>query len=257
MPMRKASKCGFTLLELSMVLIILSLMMAGLLAMLTQQSRIAQREELIRKLDAIEEGLVAYYKRSSTQALPCPADHTLTVDNAQFGTAVAAGCAAIDSSYKDVNSSRGAVPVRSIGLTDDYAFDPWGNLFTYVVGNRATLANAFINYPIGDASLDAIDAQDLDGNDLPPDKIMAIISHGPDGFCAFTANGVRKEGYSTNEQQQVNGLCDETSTYTAYTNIIHMGPNTEDITDSANRFDDVVRVYERSFFKLTDDYIIE
>ncbi|MFW0776928.1 MAG: type II secretion system protein [Rickettsiales bacterium] len=252
--MRHNRQSAYTLLELSVVLVILSLMMAGALAMLTQKSRIDQMKELRIKMQAIEEGLIAYTKRSNTAALPCPAPF-YAITHASFGVANPSGCAGM--TYDDPSSVAGTVPVKTIGLPDSYAFDPWGNQFTYVVEKASATTNALTTNPISSSGLGSITVKDTNDNNITTTAIVVLISHGPDGFGAFIRKGTRKSGYSSNAMQQKNCHCDEDGADDTYDSIFYAGQNTLDITDSEDRFDDIVIHFERSSFPVGEDLVVD
>ena len=252
--MRRHCRFGFTLLELSIVLVVLSLMMGGILAVLTQDSRISKKAELQMKMDAIEQAIIAYTKRSSTYALPCPADPDLAITHANFGVAVASGCASL--LYEDGDSAAGAVPVKTIGLPDEYAIDPWGNQFTYDVGLLAATTNALVTYPITSASLGVIIVRDFDDNPISSVAVMVLVSHGPNKFGAFGSNGIRRDVDSNNPAEQSNCNCESNGAYDTHDSSYTTGINTQDAGDEENSFDDIVRYYERSFFRLSGDLIL-
>jgi prepilin-type N-terminal cleavage/methylation domain-containing protein len=251
---------GFTLLEISIVLLVLSLMMGGLLAMVAQETRRSKMAELKMKMDAIEYALVSYSKRSDTVALPCPANPELALEHADFGFAANPGCTtgtgsrAIPAAYRDGSSASGTVPVRTIGLPDEYAFDPWGNKFTYASGLLITAANALTTYPVTSTTASQINFRDTNGVDY--DNVVAVVlSHGMNGFGAFSRTGQRKAVSSTNANERLNCGCTSNAA-NSYSNRYIFGSFTGDASTASARFDDVVRGYQRNFFLLTNDIVI-
>src|SRR5258708_7516387 len=79
----RISQQGFTLLELSIVLLIMSVMAAGLMTVMAQNARNERIDELNKKMDAIENALIAF--RRANNRLPCPADGTTLITAANFG----------------------------------------------------------------------------------------------------------------------------------------------------------------------------
>lgn len=247
-------KNGFTLLEMSIVLLILSLMLGGVLAALTQDSRIRQKEQLKMKMDTIEQALLAYVKKSSTYALPCPAAF-VAQSNAGFGAAAASGCATL--TYTDGTTASGSVPVRTLGLSDDFAFDPWGNLFTYSVSTAAATTNALsTTYPTKE-TLGTISMTDTVGSTITTVAIATLVSHGPDGFGSFTREGTRKAGYSSNANQQTNCHCTAAAANGTYAATFVIGANAITAGDAESGFDDIVRFYGREFFMIPTDLTTE
>ena len=134
---------GFTLIELSIVVIVLGLIAGGIMAALTQNTRREKQISLIQKMDAIELALTKFVKKNGY--IPCPADGTYAVTVANFGKAggTAGGGTCINGATYDGNGNRtadttpptanfssgntvgGVAPVRTLELPDGYAFDPW------------------------------------------------------------------------------------------------------------------------------------
>ncbi|MEZ5690779.1 MAG: type II secretion system protein [Rickettsiales bacterium] len=266
---------GFSLLELSIVLLILGLMIGGIMSVLTQETRQRKQDDFTRKMTAIEDALAAFVKKN--KALPCPADATYLVTNQYFGveggTTGAGSC--VNGATYDGNGNRtadttpptanfisgnvvgGVVPVRSLGLADEYAFDPWGGRFSYHVDRRFTATNAFDTYQLNN-STGGITVNDTAGNTRSANAIAVVISHGENGHGAFQLSGVRKTAGSTNSNEQTNCHCDSSATAAAYSTTFIMGrATTTDNTDLRASFDDITRYYTRGSFFTNSDVVTE
>lgn len=250
----KKTDYGFSLLEMSVVLLILSLMLGGILAALTQESRRSQRAQLMAKMDVIEQALLGYSKKSTTYALPCPGPIT-AITNSTFGVAVASGCAT--ATYKGSGAATGIVPVRTLGLADEYAFDPWGNLFTYTVSQAAATTNAFSGTRPMSTSVGALTITDTSANNRTTTAVAVLLSHGPDGFGSFTRSGARKSGYSSNTSQRTNCHCLANASDGTYDANYVMGFETLSSSDAENNFDDILRYWGRENFLLTPEIYTE
>ncbi len=245
---KSSCKSGFTLLELSIVLLILSLIAGGLLTALTQNTRIRKDKELQTKLIAIEEGLVKF--RRQYNRLPCPADGTLTLDNSHFGQE-ASNTGTCDgnpgANFNDgIHTKGGVVPVRTIGLPDDYMFDPWGGRISYAVDGRMTSPSAFVTYPVNDPAIGSITILDGNNNTITTHAVAAIVSHGVNGHGAFQLSGSRKSTNSNNVNELLNCHCDINGVAATYTNTFIIQPPTGNLNSSASGFDDVLRYWVRS-----------
>ena len=115
---------GFTLVELAVVLIILSVIggmfMSSIFTMMDSQRTSTTRAKLVA-IDAALVSFVAVNKR-----LPCPADGRL-----QSGTETSS-----------CQNQHGVVPWVALGLSAQDIEDGWGNRITYRVDTRLTAANA-------------------------------------------------------------------------------------------------------------------
>ena len=118
---------GFTLIEIVVVLVIVSVLIS-MAAMMTRGVVAAQKRSLTStRLTALDQALAQFV--SQQKRLPCPADGTLTAGNANLGTE-----GGRNSNGCTGNQQNGVVPFRALGLTETDATDGWGRRFTYRVG---------------------------------------------------------------------------------------------------------------------------
>ncbi len=158
-----------------------------------------------------------------------------------------------NANYILSNNAVGVVPVRSLGLPNDFAFDPWGGRFTYAVDKRFTATSAMSTYAISN-NTGAITINDNSGNAIVSNAITVIISHGENGHGAFLLSGNRKNGGSTNANEQVNCHCNASGTAAALTSVFVAGKNTTTDTSTLLAiYDDVTRYYGRGNFPSYSD----
>ena len=191
---------GFSLVELSVVLAIIGVTLGGALTLATKKSEAAKINETQIKLDTIEHALEHYVMIN--QRLPCPADASSPVDAStdnQYGTQgqpTATACA-----NRHANASKtiysGVVPTKTLGLPDDSLIDGWGNRIRYAVDIRFAnnrVSNTDCN---GIASTDCfqyapsgiITVLDAAGGNRTTEAVYVIMSHGKNGYGAFTYYG--------------------------------------------------------------------
>jgi prepilin-type N-terminal cleavage/methylation domain-containing protein len=119
------SERGFTLTELAVVFVIISLLLATAMYTLSAQTDQRNFEETRRRLEAARELLLAFAIVNGR--LPCPATATSSGDEAPVG----GGACTIFPNHN------GFLPARSVGfqITDagGYAIDAWGNRIRYAV----------------------------------------------------------------------------------------------------------------------------
>ena len=251
---------GFTLLELSVVIIILSIMLGGILTVATQEIRRAKMAEVQTKMDTIEAALRAYTNRFSR--LPCPGSGVLDYSESYFGVEAgnAGSCSGGDpeADFDDgVNTVGGVIPVRTLGLPESYMFDPWGGRFTYIVTKSATANDAFSNYSYSSDTMGSITVEDGEGNTRLSNAVAVIISHGSNGHGAFQLNGTRKNAGSENLNELTNCHCNDDATDDTFaaTAVISSGYiNSGNVLDS---FDDFARAYTREQFLTASQRIKE
>lgn len=138
---RRRHQAGFSLVELSIVILVMGLLLGGIAVPLAQQRDNARLEEADRQLSGVREALEGYVL--ATGALPCPA----TPASAGGAQPSGSGCA----------EQHGFVPATTLDLrgprnADNLLLDPWGSPLRYSVS--ASDAN-------GNGQWDFLDAADL------------------------------------------------------------------------------------------------
>lgn len=153
------SNAGFSLVELSIVLVIVSIIAYSVSAVVAVQAEKGKIDATKAKLDRIESALALY--QNTNGGLPCPARGNVLLGatgagDLTFGTEVTphganAGNVCDDAGNiieNDISGGantssiyRGVVPVRTLNLPDDYMFDGWGRRITYVVDSSCVKLN--------------------------------------------------------------------------------------------------------------------
>ncbi len=245
--MVRQSKSAFSLLELSIVLLVISLMLGGILTVITQNARIEKNRLMAEKFDRIRNAMMDY--RLANKRLPCPGDITMIPSSTDFGIQGGPETMCNDdvpgANFANAGETvyGGSVPVRTLGLTDEDAYDPWGNMLLYVVDKNMTDStdnDPFSMYPPFHASIGNITVRDADagGEVITSRALYIILSHGPNGHGAYMRSGSIKVVGSLNTREQVNCHCDDTGAATAFNTTFYKGYETTSSTDALNSFDD-------------------
>lgn len=246
---KHAHKQGYTLIELSISLIVLSLVASGIMTMLAQEVRRTKQLEMTVKSDAILKALVNY--RNRYKRLPCPANPTLAVTNASYGMESSTSGVCTPTFNDNNNTIGGVLPVRTLELPDTAMFDAWGGRLMYVIDRRvAEGGTPFDTYKADNTNIGSITIKDSSDTLQRTDKaIVAIISFGPNGHGAYQLNGTRKNSGSTNEHEQINCHCYITAgavNTVTFGHIFYQQEENIDYSDINNSFDDIVTYYVRS-----------
>jgi prepilin-type N-terminal cleavage/methylation domain-containing protein len=225
-------KNGFSLIELSVVITIISLTLGGALDLATKKTEADKRSETDERIEAIQEALEHFVIQN--QRLPCPADGTIALNANGFGyetSASTSGCSDSDL-FSSSNVYAGIVPIKTLGLDDDFALDGWNRRFTYVVDARfanSLATNSNCNGTTSTYCFQYTTAGSITiRSDVSPgggvtasEGVYVIISHGKNGHGAFKRNGGtnnadRLDMDSTDGSEQENAEYDENGSNTTY-----------------------------------------
>lgn len=243
---------GFTLVEMALVVLIISLIIGGVMTVENQKIRRSKITLTNQRIEVIGKALYRY--RIVNNQLPCPGNAALASSNANFGVAAngaAETCNTGGSINSNINSSGndvfgGTLPVRTLGLADEYAFDGWGNKFTYFIDKKTNNSANFtgISKTDGVSLTGKLVVRDESNTAISAEAFAVVVSHGPNGLGAYTASGTRKALPDSGSVEYNNCLCD-----TPATTAIHVGRAiAASSTNNALNNDDIVTYYPRNYF---------
>ncbi len=180
---------AFTLLELSVSIAIIGIMMGSTMVVMGNVTHENQVEVDTDRINAIVNSLIHFKERQGY--LPCPAALSVTQGTAGFGkeansgdctyTSAPAGTSRIETvASSGIWMLKGAVPVRDLGLRDDFMRDEHGNRYTYAVMQSLTEAGTF------DAGAGGIIVKDSAANSIITDGAFVVVSHGKEGEGAYS-----------------------------------------------------------------------
>src|SRR5579871_6391898 len=241
---------GFTLIQVSMLLMAASLVMVAATLPGSRQNLNAGSIS-VNRLEAVLTTLRQY--QTATGILPCPADASQPIGSTTYGVAATNGgtsgnCIGTTSPYADThnNIAIGMVPVKTLGLSNDYALDGFGRDISYAVDTNATQCWATTSLP------GAITVKD---NNVNYNSVVALISHGADGFGAWlpmpgiTGTAQRLNSGSTDASEAANAQV-ATGTLTPNTTFANFVKKTPTPT-----FDDLV-VYKNPLWNLSTQPVV-
>jgi len=203
----KIHKKGYSLVELSIVVIILSVLVSGGLSIITGSANNSKIRITRERMNEVYKAMGNYLLANG--ALPCPASILeIKSSSSTYGTAgttvgvcnVGAGVYA-GSAGLSANLVYGMVPVQTLGLSADMAEDAFGNKFTYIVSKGFTDPNLTITtsgfgsifpatgFTVPTAGFITI-RENIGGSFQvnTNDAIFAIISHGGNKTGGFGVN---------------------------------------------------------------------
>lgn len=241
------SDAGFTLAEMAVVVLLISIAMTMGLKVTLAHLHNSAYSETKSKQERVKTALIGYLR--SNGRLPCP-DSTVAIATGQevsnCGGTVAAGW--------------GVVPWQTLGLSRGDVQDGWGNLFSYYVSNAQTVATQYNGEPplhtqrnqiwTNRTDANAFDIRSLSsttangyqsvliqnrepGPGLLTEQrnvIAVILSHGKNGLGAKTINAATRIAGAANDELE--------NTNVDITFIRR--PYTEDTAATGGAFDDIV-----------------
>lgn len=178
---------GFTLLDLSMWLIVIGLLVAGGLYQYHLYAARKSFDKTTSTLQKINSAMTNFYYENG--AYPCPAPLNAARTAANYGVAGAcAGPAAFIT---------GGVPFKNLLMPEEMALDAWHNRLTYTVTRTMTDRDTFDDAP-GALIIDQVPGIEtpsgIIASTLPPvprpNLHYIVVSHGENGFGARTRDAV-------------------------------------------------------------------
>jgi len=265
----KKTKKAFTLLELSLVILIISILMVGAMSASITSINKAKYKYTKAKIEKIYNAMGAYLLIN--KALPCPASLLNTKTSANYGVSGSAGdCNDIAGVYEGStgNSTElvyGMVPIKALGLPSDMAEDDFGSRFTYIVSKKFTNpdenssdsfttvspAYGFTSSTAGFISI----REKIAGSNFysaTDDAIFAIISHGQNKRGAFNSNAISQNSASGSDALEQANFATSFGSGTNATAVFYASNNYL-VSNAVNNdlFDDVV------FYKTRNQILLD
>ncbi len=251
-------KKAYSLLELSIVIVIISILITGALSVSVGSINNAKIKSTNDRMKEVYKAMGNFL--ITNRRLPCPASvlKVKTVDS-DYGTEVGAGSdcsgAGVYQSTGSTNLVFGMVPVRTLGLSNEMAEDAFESKITYIIHKKFTNAAAttpnFATLTFATTGFTGV----ITINEKPSgvtqtitnDTIMVLVSHGANKLGAFNANSASQNTAPTDADEANNHISSPNNTPTPKTT----GANNIIISSSGNSdaFDDLV------FFKSRNDFI--
>lgn len=183
---------GFTLVELSIVLVIMGTIAGAALTIGINRAEALKENRTRENMTRIQRALGAYLIKH--RHLPCPADLGIGNNALGFGEEARTEdtCDAVVNPSGTDGVFVGMVPVISLNLSDSVSADGWGRRYLYAVHENFIEETAFRTTTDG-ALTNGIVIQD---NATPPNQktdkaIMLLLSYGANGLGGWLRTGSR------------------------------------------------------------------
>jgi len=254
---------GFTLLEMTIVIVIISIVAISLVAMFSASLQKLQYQQTVVKMQTIQTALRNF--RFAHNRLPCPADATIVgvgtlnfgIEGANPGTCTGGVPAANYSEILgSINNIEGMVPTKTLELPDDYAIDGWGRRIMYAVSSDLTQNGAFSIVNAFDG-LTRMIIKNGQGTNITIHALEVLVSFGANGHGAFPRYGglTRVNAGSVNVDELNNCDCSNAGVYTAFNGTFVQKDVLWDPANALDNFDDLVFFTSRSNYILPSNII--
>ena len=204
------AKKAYTLVELSIVLVIISIFLSSGLSIFTNNIIQTKTVNTKEKLNIIYKSLTEYLMIN--KRLPCPINLTIAKDTGEnYGFMITrsitnspiSNCSIIVTGSGDNQITIGALPTRDLGLPNNMAEDDFGNKILYVVDNRLITNFIANNLTSGNGAIQ-------DGGITKP--VLLLLSFGANSCGSHKTNGTTNVTCLANDgsEQQENANNDNT-----------------------------------------------
>lgn len=256
---RKNFKKAYSLIELSIVILIIAILITGALSVSIGSINNAKTKTTNDRIREVYKAIGNFL--ITNKRLPCPASlkKIKTVDT-DYGAEVGAGsaCAGVGV-YQSLSSGNlvyGMVPSRALGLSNDMAEDAFESKLAYIVDknftNTVETVPNFSNKTFATATYGGIITIDEKPSGITQvvttDAIIAVISYGANKAGAFNSNAATQNTRSGDADEMDN---DPSATFDDAPTPKTADFNSTLISSSGNSdvFDDIV------FFKRRNDFV--
>lgn len=181
MPQPAPAQHGFSLVELTVVLVIVALLAGGLMFGLSAQRDAATLQDARRQLDTVREALLSFAMANGR--LPCPAIPTTA------SSAAKAGEEDRDTNNSPCNREYGVIPWVALGISET---DPWGQRLTYFASSNFTgplTADTQASFTMTTSTSGLASIQNILGKTVAIELATVVVSHGTNGNGAYRPDG--------------------------------------------------------------------
>ncbi len=238
---KKNLKKAYSLIELSIVIVIISILITGALSVSVgsvNNAKIKLTNDRMKELyKALGNYLVIYKK------LPCPADLTqIKSSSSTYGTSIGSdgSCSGsgVYTSASEANLVYGMIPSKTLGLSAEMAEDGFESKIAYIVDKRLTDSSTFyVNFAQGTPDPTPLITITEKPSNLQTTADFAIVSYGANKSGSFGANSSTQVARSSDSDE----LDNDVNQSSPYFNV-----NLISTSGNSDTFDDAVFAKKRT-----------
>ncbi len=199
---------GFTLVEMTIVVVLMGILMTLGMAVFDAQLSSAASSGTRKNQEILKDALIAYLR--DNKRLPCP-------ETSALGGMAPTGQETRQSAGDPTTSCAsywGTVPYTTLGLPRDTAIDGFGNLFTYFISSAQSTAEpdwtltqksaSVPGFSVGNPGRFGITDNGVATTLSANLAVAAFASHGKNGLGAYTIKGTRNELPASGAEERTN-----------------------------------------------------
>ena len=245
---KNLKKTAFSLIELSIVVLIIAILITGSLSSSITAINNAKVKSTRERMDEIYKALGNYLLTNGK--LPCPASLLeLKSSSSNYGTSVGEGgvCSGtgvyISTTSGVTHLAYGMVPVKALGLSNDLAEDGFESKIAYIVDKNFTKSEIF-GTTTSTATMTIKETPGSVTQTITDNAIFALVSYGINKSGAFPIDSATRIARSTSDSEKTNDF-DIVDTNVVFDKILISDDKSSDV------FDDIV------FYKTRNSLLLD
>ncbi len=196
-PKKNRHELGSNLIAIAVLTLAIGFLAIGAIYLMQNYELIHSDQQSIDNLRDVETALNDFVAREGRYPCPAPlnlAPDTTAPDGTEFGKEGAGACTGTvhDGTYRAVGRAGatvriGAVPVRSLHISDDKMMDGYGKRYFYAITESLATAGTDVRNDLGAITINNQNGDSI--SDAPGHIVYALISPGSDNRGAFNEEG--------------------------------------------------------------------
>lgn len=173
---------GFSLLEMSIVILISGIIMTAVLNTIPIIYRTTKSLSNNKKLEKVEDAFYAFILKHKRLPIPANMEDKINTNTGTYGLEQNA------ENAKKVNSNEnlyiGTLPSVDLGLSPEYVYDEYGNKFVYIVNANCTKTKGLLKCDSNSNDLITMETNDITTKNI----VFSIVAQGANKRYSYATN---------------------------------------------------------------------
>ena len=219
---------GFSLLEMSVVVLISGMIMTAILNLIPVIYKTTKSAMDSKKMEIVENAFYAFVAKNKRLPRPANMEDKINTNTSSFGIEQEDGmrkAGANDSLYI------GTLPAVTLGLSPEYVYDEFGNKFVYIVNINCTKTKGLLKCDTNSDDLITMDTNGIKTKDI----VFTIVAQGYNKKYSYAMNSSKQNTTSDYNKAEIS------NSYDFFTGTVY------DKVYSSRNFDDTLIFGTNSF----------